>query len=204
VGANSLADSGVLSIGNSALTAPADCTAPGANCYFYHYGTSFSAPIVSGTLSLMLSVNPALTVSQLEQGLARSARPHLASGVAGFGTCGDANPGRCLCTTGTCGAGILDAAQALLYAANPAGYVNTRSADVIDTVELRAAIASGQQDRPANVVVQPPATGGGGGGVMSAVWLLGLALATAALAFSARPPPARQRKARNPPPVQRP
>ncbi|MDP1690957.1 MAG: S8 family peptidase [Burkholderiaceae bacterium] len=174
-----LADSGVLSIGNSAATVPADCTLPGANCYFYHYGTSFSAPIVAGTVSLMLSVNPTLSVSQIEQGLARSARPHVTSSVSGFGICSDSNTGRCLCTTSTCGAGILDATQALYYAADPAGYVNLRSADVIDTLELRAAVASGQ-DRPANST-PAPAVAGAGGGAMGSAWLFALSVATLAL-----------------------
>jgi serine protease len=74
LGANSLADSGILSVGNSGPTTPANCSQAGAECYFNHFGTSFSAPIVSGAVSLMLSVNPALSASQIEQGLARSAR----------------------------------------------------------------------------------------------------------------------------------
>lgn len=171
-----LADSGILTIGNGALTSPTDCTAPGANCYYYHFGTSFSAPIVSGAISLMLSVNPDLTLAQIEQGLARSARPHVTSSVVGFGQCSDSNPGRCLCTTRTCGAGILDAPQALAYAQNPSGYtrLNWPAVD-IDTTELRAAVALGP-DRPANPVPTPASSGGGG--AMSAVWLAALALAT--------------------------
>jgi len=180
-----LADSGVLSLANSAATAPADCTAQGANCYAGHYGTSFSAPIVSGAVSLMLSVNPGLTVSEIEQGLARSARPHVGSSVAGFGTCGSDNPGRCLCTTATCGAGILDVAQALRYAESPAGYqAPIWPAVSLDSAELQAAVASGR-DRPANTQAPlpapapglPVAASGEGGGAMGAGWLLALALA---------------------------
>ena len=184
---------------NSRSASAADCTAAGANCYYYHFGSSFSAPIVSGAVSLMLSVNPALTLSQIEQGLARSARPHVTSSVAGFGTCSDANPGRCLCTTATCGAGILDAAQALLYAAAPSSYVAPAAqAALLDTPELRAAVAAGP-DRPANAAA-PAAGGGGGGGSMTAGWLAGLALA--ALVLSGLPrrqplvPPAPSRTAR--------
>ena len=183
LGSNSLADSGILSIGNSGATVPADCTQAGANCYYYHYGTSFSAPIVAGAVSLMLSVNPALTVSQIEQGLARSARPHVTSSVAGFNVCSNANPGRCRCTTTTCGAGILDIDQALLFAASPATYVAPAAlAAQLDTPELRAAVASGP-DRPANPTPPPPPppAGGGGGGVMSGAWLLALALAAWAM-----------------------
>ncbi len=178
--ASLLADSGVLTIGNEGRTAPADCTLPGVTCYFSHFGTSFSAPIVAGALSLMLSVNPALTVSQIEQGLARSARPHVTSTVAGFGTCSDANPGRCLCTTSTCGAGILDAAQALVFAQFPQTYTPPNWPQVsLDTPELRAAVAVGP-DRPANSPTPPPSPGGGGG-AMQGTWLLALALAAGAL-----------------------
>jgi serine protease len=140
----------------------------------------------------MLSVNPGLSADQIIGGLRASARPHAVSTVPGLAVCGDANPGRCLCTTATCGAGILDVEQALLFAANPGAYVNTRSADVLDTPELRAAAASGP-DRPANVA-PPPSSGGGGGGAVGAGWLLALALAAWALRreLSAAAPPRRR------------
>ena len=180
LGANSLADSGILTLGNSAATAPEDCSRPGANCYFNHFGTSFSAPIVSGAVSLMLSVNPALSVSQIEQGLARSARPHVGSTATGLRPCSDSNPGRCLCTTTTCGAGMLDVVQALAYAVSPTTYqAPVWPAANLDTPELRVAAASGP-DRPANSVL-PPSASSGGGGAMSAGWLLALLLAAAAL-----------------------
>jgi serine protease len=201
-----LADTGILTIGNGGRTLPADCNSSAVNCYYYHFGSSFSAPIVAGAVSLMLSVNPALSVSQIERGLALSARPHVTSSVAGFGTCSDTNPGRCLCTTATCGAGILDAAQALLYAASPSTYVAPAAqAAVLDTPELRAAVAAGP-DRPVNA--QPAVSGsdgGGGGGAMAAAWLTGLALAALALSVlpRRRAPALRPGKARTQPPTQR-
>ena len=201
LGVNSLADSGILTIGNDGRTLPADCTRQGANCYFYHFGSSFSAPIVSGAVSLMLSVNPALTPSQIEQGLARSARPHVRSSVAGFEACSDNHPGRCLCTTATCGAGILDAVQALIYARSPSTYgAPAAQGALLDTPELRFAVASGP-DRPANPA--PPAASGGGG-AMHAGWLAALALAV--LALSEAPGAAlrpRPHRARSRPPAPR-
>ena len=181
LGSNSLADSGILTVGNSGSTSPADCNLAGANCYFNHFGSSFSAPIVSGAVSLMLSVNPALSVSQIEQGLARSARPHVSSTVSGMRTCSDSNPGRCLCTTATCGAGMLDAVQALAWAAAPDAYQPPLwPAVALNTPELRAAAAIGP-DRPANPSPPPPPATGGGGGAMSVTWLLALLAAAAAL-----------------------
>ena len=172
-----LADSGVLTIGNDGLTVP---TTDG---YYYHFGTSFSAPIVAGAASLMLSLNPALTADQIIAGLKASARPHVSSTVPGFDQCSDANPGRCLCTTATCGAGMLDVTQALAYAASVAqGGVYTPPnwplVSLDNIAELIAAAAAGP-DRPANS--QPPPTGGSGGGAMSAAWLLALVGATCAL-----------------------
>ncbi len=184
---NTLADSGLLGIGNLGLTGPGDCAAAGASCYFYNWGTSFSAPVVSGAISLMLSVRPDLTADQIVQGLRRSARPHVVSSVAGVAACSNTNPGRCLCTTTTCGAGILDAKRALDYAANPATYVATPlTTQDINTVELRNAAALGP-DRPANPAPPtPPSNSGGGGGVTSVAWLAGLLLASAALALNSR------------------
>ena len=206
LGANSLADSGILTIGNGGPTSPTNCSQAGANCYFNHFGTSFSAPIVSGSVSLMLSVNPALSAIQIEQGLARSARPHVGSTLSGVRPCSDSNPGRCLCTTATCGAGILDATQALRYAASPGTYqVPVWLAVNLNTSELQAAAASGP-DRPANLPVLPPPSASGGGGAMSLAWLLALLLASAALRGAApgRPAFSPARRARMlPPPVRR-
>ncbi len=189
-----LADSGILTIGNGGSTSPENCLVPGHNCYFSHFGTSFSAPVVSGAVSLMLSINPALTATQIAAGLRASARPHVTSTVAGFGVCSDANPGRCLCTTGTCGAGILDVEQALLYAASPSTYAAPAAqAAILDTAELRAAVALGP-DRPANPVPPPS----GGGGAMSAGWLFALVLAAWALRCGVSATPLPLRKARSP------
>lgn len=175
-----LADSGVFGVGNFGDTAP------GASGYFSYFGTSFSTPIVAGAVSLMLAVNPALTAAQIEQGLRVSARPHVTSSLPGVAACSDANPGRCLCTASTCGAGILDVPQALAYAAAPGSYVApARQAAVINAAELRDAAAGGP-DRPANPTAPPPGDGGnnnsgGGGGAMSVLWLLALCAAVLAL-----------------------
>jgi serine protease len=145
-----LGDGGVVTVWNNGATAP------GAPEYAAVYGTSFAAPLVAGTLSLMLSVNPALTADQLVAGLRASTRPHVQSNLMGL--CTEANPGRCICTTQTCGAGILDAEQALLYATNPAGYVAlNRSAAVVDSEEVRLALALGP-DLPPNAGAATSAT----------------------------------------------
>ncbi len=174
---NGLADSGISTAYNLGTKGP------GAGDYARLYGSSFAAPIVSGALSLMLSVNPALTADQLFAGLRLSARPHVL--VPKMAACANANPGRCACTTTTCGVGMLDVNQALIYAANPAGYVPpARLGEVIDNADIDGAVLLGA-DRPANPEPPPPSSSGGGG-AFGGLWLLGLALAVAWLAFSRR------------------
>jgi serine protease len=187
---------------NAGATPPASGNNNGTGDYAAVFGTSFAAPMVSGTMSLMLSVNPGLTAEQLVAGVRLSARPHVVSSL--IGACSEANPGRCICTTQTCGAGILDAEQALRYAADPNGYAApVRSAQNIDSDELRQAYALGA-DLPANSTVVASAdtsvssgtstatapasamTGVRVGGAGSVLWTLLLLGAVFTLKLSAR------------------
>lgn len=91
-------------------------------------GTSFSAPLVSGTVALMLSVQPLLTPAEVKQLLQTSARDFPASGADNgsdptpvplcVAPTLDANRRpvdqlQCYCTQATCGAGMLDAGAAV-------------------------------------------------------------------------------------------
>lgn len=175
-----LADSGLVTLSNRGGTVP------GTPGYMRLYGTSFAVPQVAGTIAHMLSLNPALSYTQIVQGLRLSARPHAVSPK--IAECSSANPGRCLCTTATCGAGMLDAEQALRYAAMPDSYVApVRAAAVIDHAELDAALAHAPQDRSERAV---EVADGGGGGAMGGLWLLALATASLTLRLL-RPPPSR-------------
>lgn len=167
-----LGDDALLTVSN------AGTTSPGTAIYAREAGTSFATPVAAGVVGLMLSVNPSLSVPEIIAGLQRSARPHVVS--PRIAACGDSNPGRCICTTATCGAGILDAEAALQYAANPAGYVApARQAEVIDNIDVDDAVALGL-DRPANLAASAPSSGEGGGALGTA-WLVVLAAAVAAL-----------------------
>ncbi|HSI58667.1 MAG TPA: S8 family serine peptidase [Ideonella sp.] len=179
-----LADSGLLTLNNQGLAAP------GLAAYAHHFGTSYATPIVSGTIGLMLAAHPGLAAEQIRAGLAASARPHVQS--PRMAVCSSANPGRCLCSTGTCGAGILDAEQAVAYAQALAGaqayQAPNWAIEQIDTAELASAVALGP-DREAAAGATPPSSGSGAssggstGGGGSGPWLLALmALALAALA----------------------
>ena len=85
-------------------TLNAGLTTPGADSLAYYQGTSMATPHVVGIVSLMLSVNPALTPAQVTQMLQSTAT---------------AFPAGSTCTTALCGAGIVNAAGAVAAAQNP-------------------------------------------------------------------------------------
>ncbi|MGE5090318.1 MAG: S8 family peptidase, partial [Candidatus Levyibacteriota bacterium] len=87
---------GIMVLSNSGTTVPA------ADSFAFEGGTSFAAPMVSGTISLMLSANPALTADQVVSVLVSTASPFVATSD---------------CTTQRCGAGIVDAGAAVRAAA---------------------------------------------------------------------------------------
>jgi serine protease len=96
-------------------------------------GTSFAAPMVSGVAALMLAAQPTLTPAQLIARLKSSALAFPTSSSTTSTSCAlaststDSNgnyvepttPAECVCTTATCGAGMLNAAAALATAQDP-------------------------------------------------------------------------------------
>lgn len=128
-GGNCVSDVGecqypILSTTNSGKTTPvagaagSTYTTGGAN---YATGTSFSAPLVSGTVALMMSVNPSLTPAQSAAILKATARPFPATGAGATVPSCHAPTGvdqyECYCTNQTCGAGMLDVNAAVRAAA---------------------------------------------------------------------------------------
>jgi serine protease len=109
VGGDPDIDDGILTVSNTGTQSP------DMETYARYYGTSFSAPIVSGVVSLMLSANAQLSVPQIISGLQVTARPH--AQATSLPLCSATDVDACQCTTSTCGAGILDAEAAVRYAA---------------------------------------------------------------------------------------
>lgn len=82
------------------------------------FGTSFSAPLVSATAALMLSVDPGLTPTDVKSMLQRSATAFPTTGAdQGIPQCrapsSVAQDDECYCTRTTCGAGMLNAGAAV-------------------------------------------------------------------------------------------
>jgi serine protease len=160
--------------------------AAGGYGYAAGSGTSFAAPVVAGVAALMWSVNPALGVAEIETGLRATSRPHVQVPILQACNAASGNKaGRCQCDTSICGAGILDADQALAFAASPSGWVApTRAAVSLDTPEIRQCARSLGLPVPADPA-PPPApgagSGGGGGGAVGIEWLAALLLATCLL-----------------------
>lgn len=104
-------------------TSDSGTTTPAGPNYEGSLGTSFSAPLVSGVIALMRSVNDSLSVDQL--------RARLAAGTQAFPIDGavpmcripsapnDFQLSECNCTTSTCGAGMLYAPTAVVEAQRP-------------------------------------------------------------------------------------
>lgn len=79
-------------------------------------GTSFAAPLVSGTIALMLSANSTLTPDDVKAILKETARPFPYD--PSLPLCSGTYSEKCNCTTDTCGAGILDTEAAVKRAQN--------------------------------------------------------------------------------------
>lgn len=115
-GSGTLCAYAILSTTNDGTTTAGNNTYSDASNYAI--GTSFAAPMVSGTAALMFSLDSSLTPAAVKSLLQSSARTFPTSGgSAGIGTCqapsGSTEQTECYCTTSTCGAGMLDASAAL-------------------------------------------------------------------------------------------
>jgi serine protease len=103
-------------------------TTPGASGYTDHVqnfnvGTSFSAPLVAGAAALMHSLNSQLAPAQYITLLKQSAAPFPTTSTTTTTVChvpaGDLQQEECICTTATCGAGMLNTQAAVLAAQRP-------------------------------------------------------------------------------------
>lgn len=100
-------------------TSNAGRTTPGASTYTssfgdFSIGTSFASPQVAGVVALMLSMDSTLTPARIRSVLAATARPFpVTDNIAACRPPTASVQPECYCTTGTCGAGLLDARRAV-------------------------------------------------------------------------------------------
>jgi serine protease len=103
-------------------------------------GTSFSTPMVAGTVALMFAVQPNLSNAQVISILKSTARvfPTVSDTMPQPPVCtapGSNSAGQveCICTTGTCGAGMLDAGAAVTLASTTSPTYTAPTAVVLPT-----------------------------------------------------------------------
>lgn len=112
----------ILTATNTGATVPVDGAAGAtySDSFNASFGTSFSAPLVAGTLGLMFSARPALALADARAALQASSRPFPTTGAdSGVVAChapNNSDQGECYCTTTTCGVGMLDAGKAVTAA----------------------------------------------------------------------------------------
>lgn len=116
----------ILTAANTGTTVPAAPTY--TDSFSPSLGTSFAAPLVTGTAALVLSAHPSLGPMQVRAILQESARPFPGPAfildpipqctVPQYDAAGKpVDQGECYCTAAACGAGILDAGAAVIAAA---------------------------------------------------------------------------------------
>jgi serine protease len=136
-------ENGILSLFNAGRTTPL------ADSFAFATGTSEAAAHVAGVAALVLSVNPALSAAELRALIARTAR---------------AFPNE-TCSRLTCGAGIVDAAAAVIAAAAAAAAPVATPAPASDPPAPAAAPApTAGMTMPEPAPVESAGGGGSGGG----------------------------------------
>ena len=108
-----LTDDGIVSLTNTGDAFPSpDYVMQSA------VGTSFSAPTAAGVAALMLAVDPSLTVAELRTALTTQVAPFPTVFSNALPVCqvGVNGQGNCICMSQTCGAGVLDAQRAVVWA----------------------------------------------------------------------------------------
>ena len=120
----------ILSASNTGTTVPLAADAFWTNSFRISVGTSFSSPLVAGTVGLMFSAQPLLTPTQVRTALQTTARAFPTTGADNGPD--DATPVlqctapsasvqqlQCYCNTTWCGAGMLDAGAAVAAVSGP-------------------------------------------------------------------------------------
>jgi serine protease len=164
----------IMTTANSGTTNPVPGTAGAiyTDSFNTSLGTSFSTPLTSGTVALMLSVQPDLNPAEVLAKLQSSAKPFPTMGGSATGQSACVAPsaansneqGECYCVVGLCGAGMLDAHAAVLAALGVQARITvstaTPTADQTVALVSSSLINGGQTiSTYAWVITDPGATG---------------------------------------------
>jgi serine protease len=102
-----------------------------------NFGTSFSAPLVSGAVALLHAVNPALSPAQYSAVIMGTANPFPTSSTTTTNICRVpttfAQGEECICTTATCGAGMLNTSAAVNALSAPFGVIQAPATIDVNT-----------------------------------------------------------------------
>jgi serine protease len=161
-------DDSILTTWNTGVTTATSYAVPRTRDYAEGQGTSMATPIAAGAAALMWAVNPQLSVADILTGLTRQGvRAHAAVALNDPQRCSSVNPGRCRCTTSTCGSGVLDVYKAVDWAATatPTSYTLSANADFF--TPSRGVAGAGSQQKPS-----------GGGGGLDLTWVMALGVLT--------------------------
>jgi serine protease len=149
-------DPGNLCLFSITAAVNAGATTPGASTYTdrvnnINVGTSFSAPLVAGAAALIHSLNSQLSPAQYIALLKDSATPFPTSSptTTTVPVChvpiGDTQAEECICTTQTCGAGMLNTNAAVLAAQRPLAVADAPSSITVGVaadIDARSSFAS--------------------------------------------------------------
>jgi serine protease len=127
----------IMAASNSGLTGPVGSI--WTDSYNITVGTSFSSPLVAAVAGLMVSRRPGITPAQMTATIKSTARPFPTTGadngpndptpVPSCTNLSLAGPsGQCYCTTGLCGAGMLDAGAAVTAAGGVQALIQLQTA----------------------------------------------------------------------------
>jgi serine protease len=141
-------------------------------------GTSFSSPLVAGVVALMVSQSPTISTDRIRVALTSTARAFPTTGADNgpddptpVATCQAPSSGvqqlQCYCTTGLCGAGMLDAGRAVAAVSGALAVVDLSTADPVAGSAVTFS-GSGSQATPGATVVSYAWTILSGGGIVSA------------------------------------
>ncbi len=190
----------ILSTTNTGTTVPIANASSYTDAYSASVGTSFSAPLLAGTVAMMFSVNPDLTLASVKAHLTNSARPFLAGSAISPSVSticqapqDDVTQSECVCTSTTCGVGMLDAAGAVARAAaaatTPVPVISTLNAVPVVGQALTLSDVNSRPGPGATDISSAQWTVLDGGGIVSSSGATGSSLTltpTAAGAFTVR------------------